>query len=170
MRRRVVAVALASAALFVGVRALEACGDKLLVLGLGARFTTNRAEHQARILHYIDPVRYAAVGDANLRSSIGAAGHKLSIARSPQEFEQALKNGQYDIVLIEVTDARRFDGLIRSAASKPIVLPTLDRGSKADLRATKRAYGGLAVKAPAPPQLLLDVIDTAMEKHRGKKP
>ena len=169
MRRALVAVGLVGAAVFAGVQALEACGDKLLVLGLGGRFTTNRSDFPARILHYIDPVKYGAVGDATLRSRVGAAGHTIAIARGPQEFEQALKTGQYDIVLIEVGEAKRFDALIQAAASKPIVLPTLYGGTKADLKAVELQYG-VAVQAPARPALLLDRIDTAMEKHLGRRP
>ena len=168
MRRACVGVAV-GAALLVGVpAALDACGDKLLVFGMGPRFSGNRAEHPARILHYMDPVKGAGISDSKLRASLEQANHKLYLVRSPQELEQALRTGQYDIVLIDVANARTFASMIQSAPSHPQVLPTVESGKK-DLEAAKKLYG-VAYKFPSRAAHLLDTIDTAMDRHLKNRP
>jgi PleD family two-component response regulator len=170
MRRGSIVLALAVVSLFVGSPSLDACGDKLLVLGNGAQFNFTRAEYPARILHYMDPVKGAAVSDSQLRSSLERAGHRFRSARSAKDFKDALGAGQYDIILIDVADARAFEAMIAEVPSdsRPLVLPTVDKDKKTDADAAKRRYQ-IVLQAPARPVHMLDTIDDAMKLRRQRK-
>ena len=155
---------LAAAALLLTRLTLDACGDKLLVLGRGVRFQSETAEYPASILHYMtsrvfDP---ATLTDSNLQSLLGRAGHKLRSVRTATELEEALRSGRYDIVVINVEDAPAFEEMIKSSPSKPLLLPFVYNGTKADVAAAKRRYGAV-LKAPAREAHWLETLDDAME-------
>src|SRR5262245_37834335 len=149
---------------------LDGCGDQLLVLGRGVRFLSVRAEYPASILHYINPLKVdPTVKDTNLRSFLGQAGHKLQSVRSAKEFEESLRIGKYDLILIDFSDAPNFAEIIQSAASQPSVLPFVLNGKKEDISTAKKRYG-IALKAPFGVQHLLDTIDDAMVlRHKRQK-
>src|SRR5262245_20534902 len=149
---------------------LDGCGDQLLVLGRGPRFQSVRAEYPAFILHYVNPLKVdPTVKDTNLRSFLGQAGHKFQSARSAKEFEESLKTGKYDLILIDFADASDFAEIIQAAASQPSVLPFVQGGKKEDISAAKKRYG-IALKAPFGVQHLLDTIDDSMElRHKRRK-
>ena len=111
---------LAAAMLFLTRFSLDACGDKLLVLGRGVRFQDETAEYPASILHLMtsrifDP---ATLTDTNLQSFLGRAGHKLRSVRTAKELQEALGSGRYDLVVIDVGEAPAFEAMIESASSR----------------------------------------------------
>jgi len=149
---------------------LEGCGDQLLVLGRGVRFLSVRAEYPASILHYINPLKADPnVKDTNLRSFLGQAGHRLQSVRSAKEFEESLRTGKYDLILIDFVDAPDFAEIMQAAPSQPSVLPFVQTRKKEDISTAKKRYG-IALKAPFAVQHLLDTIDDAMElRHKRQK-
>lgn len=164
MFRVLLIAGLAAAMLCVTRLSLDACGDNLLVIGRGVRFQDDTAEYPASILHLMtsrifDP---ATLSDTNLQSFLGRAGHRLRSVRSEKEFEEALRSGRYDLVVINVEDAPALEAMIQSAPSKPLLLPFVYSGTKADVVAAKRRYG-VVLKAPAKPAHWLETLDSAME-------
>jgi hypothetical protein len=161
---------LAAAVLLLTRLSLDACGDKLLVLGRGVRFQSETAEYPASILHYMtsrifDP---ATLSDSNLQSFLGRAGHKLHSVRTAKELEEALRSGRYDIVVIDIEDAPAYEEMIESAPSKPLLLPFVYNGKKADITAAKRRYG-VVLKAPAREAHWLETLDSAMELREKRQ-
>ena len=77
-------------------------------------------------------------------------------------FDEALKNGKYDLVLVEPSDADGLAQEIRSAPSKPLVLPVLYRPTKAEATAVEKKFHCL-LKAPDSSSHYLSAIDEAME-------
>jgi hypothetical protein len=155
---------LATAVLLLTRLSLDACGDKLLVLGRGVRFQNETAEYPASILHYMTARNFdpATLTDSNLQSFLGRAGHKLRSVRTAKELAEALRSGRYDIVVINVEEAPAFEEMIKSAPSKPLLLPFVYNGKKADVTAAKRRYGAV-LKAPAKEEHWLETLDDAME-------
>ncbi len=149
-------------ALFLSGMSASACGDKLLVLGRGVRFQNDT--QPASILIYLrsgSPAS-AAVGDPKFQSTLRDAGHKLRAVGSRQEVDEALKTGRYDILLVDVADAPALEQTAHSATSKPVLLPVVYNGTKAEAAAAEKHYR-CVLKAPGRTGHYLAAIDKAME-------
>lgn len=166
MRKPLVVLGLTVAGLLLSGLPADACGDKLLVLGRGVRFQVETADYPAAILLYMNPNSpgAAAVSDSQLQGILRDAGHRLHSVKSPKEIGEALKTGRYDIVLADLTDAPGLEGMVRAAASHPVLLPFVYKGSKADFSSAKQRYL-CALKAPASVGHFLDTIDRTMESR-----
>src|SRR6516165_6628088 len=89
-------------------RVAEACGDKLLLVGHGARFgRPYAAVHPANILIYARPsiAAKATIRDPKLHKALRQAGHAVSVIEDPALLEQALHTEAIDVVLADVADA-----------------------------------------------------------------
>ena len=155
---------LAGVALFLSGPRVNACGDRLLVLGRGVRFQVDAAEYPASILHFMNPARPESgdLTDSKLEAILRQAGHRLHSVTSAKEFAEALRTGRYDIVLIDFADAPVLEEMVQASASKPLVLPFLYTKEKAAISAAAQRYG-LVLKAPGKVGYLLATIDRAME-------
>jgi len=84
--RRISVLAVVLAVLFFQVTSVDACGDKLLVLGRGVRFQrAYKAPHPANVLVLwrVDPQQPNSGKDAQFRALLTAVGHKVTMAYSP---------------------------------------------------------------------------------------
>ena len=161
--------ALLAAALIVSVPALypvgQACGDKFLMVGRGARFQRAYASvYPGKVLIYArsstDPK--AAIRDPQLHKALRQAGHAVSVIEDWALLEQALRTVSVDVVLVDVAEAPRLRDLVAASPTHPDAL-----------------YVAFAKAKPAQPDLVcrlkssdkplkyLDEIENAM-KARSK--
>lgn len=113
-------------ALAVGVSAMypvaQACGDKFLMVGRGAKFQRAYASvYPGKLLIYSrtssDPG--AAIRDPQLHKALRQAGHTVSIIEDWSLLEQAVKNGPVDIILVDAAEASRLQPLVAASLAHP---------------------------------------------------
>jgi hypothetical protein len=116
-------------ALIVGVPLLypvaEACGDKFLMVGRGAKFQRAYASvYPGKVLIYAKPTTdaKAAIRDPQLHKALRQAGHAVSVIEDWALLEQALKSVPVDVVLVDVTEASRLESLVAASSSHPEAL------------------------------------------------
>jgi hypothetical protein len=164
MRSRNFAVGLILFVLLLSSGAARACGDKLLILGRGVRFQVDTTDYPAAILLYMNPDAPGSQtwGDTQLQSVMKRAGHHLRSVRSREDLTESLKNGRYDIVLADISDAPGLEELLQAAPSQPVLLPWVYKGTKAAESAARQRYQ-FFLKAPGSVRNFLSVIDRTME-------
>jgi len=162
MKRTVVAIGIASAAIVLVWTDAQACGDKFLVVGRGVRYQRmHPAAHPGAILIYMNPGSRVPVAakEIQLQSSLKRAGHKVETAENAGSLQDALKSARYDLVLADIADSPALERQLGSQPSMPAVVPVLYRPTGDELAAAQRQYG-CAVKAPSKDYLA--AIDQAM--------
>jgi len=148
-----------------------ACGDKLLVLGQGARFQVERSDLPAAILLFMNPDVPGSEtwGDTQLQAIMKQAGHRLKSVRSRNDLTTALKSETYDIVLADFRDAPGLEELVQTAPSRPVLLPWIYEGTRPnkaamdkDKSAAKQRYQFI-LEAPGRVKKVLSIVERTME-------
>jgi hypothetical protein len=113
-------------ALAVGVPAIysvaQACGDKFLMVGRGAKFQRAYASvYPGKVLIYTRPSTNskAAIRDPQLHKALRQAGHAVSVIEDWTLLEQALKTVPVDVILVDVAEADRLQPVVASSAGHP---------------------------------------------------
>ena len=172
MRTRWIAAALTAAAALGGTRG-DACGDKFLRVGRGARYQRGYvAIHPACILILADP--QSGVGQAltELEPALKKAGHKPLLVRSQEAMDPALKTGHYNIVLADLNEVSAVMARVASAHAKAAVLTVVDKSALTpEVQRSNPRY----VQAPGKKSDALEQIDDFMdallkESGANKKP
>jgi hypothetical protein len=113
-------------ALALGISAMypvaQACGDKFLMVGRGAKFQrAYAAVYPGKLVIYVkgpaDPK--AAIRDPQLHKALRQAGHTVSIIDDWTLLEQAVKTGPVDIILADAADAPRLQPVVAGALAHP---------------------------------------------------
>jgi hypothetical protein len=158
-------------ALAVGVPALypvtQACGDKFLMVGRGAKFQRAYASvYPGKVLIYARPStdQKAAIRDPQLHKALRQAGHSVSVIEDWNLLEQALKTVPVDVVLVDVGEASRLQGLLASSPAHPDAL-FVAFASSAKAAATQEVVCRL--KSSDRPLKYLDEVENVM-KARAK--
>jgi hypothetical protein len=150
----------------------QACGDKFLRVGRGARFQRGYvAVHPACVLIYANP-RSAAAGELKeLEPSLKRAGHKPAMVEDRAALTAALKTGHYNLVLTDLADVTAVQAEARSAPTKAEILPVLHQPTPAALAAAHKEYRCVA-ETPSRKSDVLAEIDDLMEQTQaaGAKP
>jgi hypothetical protein len=128
MRRALVIGLIAACA--AGSVDLGACGDKFLRVGRSARFRRYAAVHPASILIY-KPVNSTPAGIEEFKALLKRAGHKPVAVENGTTISRALAATQYDVIIADYADTNRIKDDLRSAPTKPGILPILYKPSKA---------------------------------------
>ena len=172
MRRTVSVLFLVVAAtVLVPTPPLFACGDKLLSIARNIRLQhAYKAHHPATILLYAGHAmeadkagaRSAITNMSILYSSLKRAGHKLFVADTPSEMDEALKDLRFDIIVAEVADMPSVQARVAAAHAKTMVLPVAYNASKAAFAALEQQYR-FVLKTPATSLQHLEAIDRAMK-------
>jgi hypothetical protein len=103
----------------------QACGDKFLMVGRGAKFQRAYASvHPGKVLIFARPstAERAAIRDPQLHRALRQAGHAVSVIEDWTLLEQALRTVQVDIVLVDVAEAPRLNAALAAAPSRPQAL------------------------------------------------
>jgi hypothetical protein len=113
-------------ALSIGVPAMHpvahACGDKFLMAGRGAKFQRAYASvYPGKLLIYSQSSKNTktAIRDPQLHKALRQAGHTVSIIDDWTLFENALRSGPVDVVLVDVAEASRLQAIVASSAAHP---------------------------------------------------
>jgi len=168
MRRITIVFVIALGISLLSIAVADACGDKLLRIGRGARF--QRSLHPAVVLIYLPSTAPAEASTKapKLQAFLKKAGHKSSIVQGADRLSQALGQGQYDIILTDLSEIAGVQRQIEGSASKPILVPMIFKGTKADVAAAKKHYR-CVVKNPNDGDEYLDAIEEAMRLRMRAK-
>jgi hypothetical protein len=104
---------------------VEACGDKFLMVGRGAKFQRAYASvHPGKLLIYARPSTdaKAAIRDPQLHKALRQAGHAVSVIEDWPLLEQALRSVPVDLVLVDVAEAPRLRDLVAASPAHPDAL------------------------------------------------
>jgi len=159
MRRIVLATVTIAGVVLLSIPGAEACGDKALRIGRGIRF--QRPSQPAAVLIYIPSNSQRAT---QLQSMLKKVGHKSYAAPGADKLSEALRSGQYDLVLVDFAEAAGVEKQIGTSSSKPVVIPVVPNGTKAEVAAARKQYGNV-VKNPHSADQYLDAIETAMRSR-----
>jgi DNA-binding NtrC family response regulator len=159
MRKMVLAVVIIAAIMLLGIASTDACGDKALRIGRGVRF--QRPSHPAAVLIYIPSNTTRAT---QLQSMLKKVGHKSYAAQGADRLSEALRSGQYDIVLVDLAEAAGVEKQIGTSSSKPVVITVVPNGTKAEVAAAQKQYRNV-VKNPHSADQYLDAIEAAMRSR-----
>jgi hypothetical protein len=173
MRRSfIVAVAFVLAGIIPNPSLLEACGEKLLLLGRGIRFQSRHTPRPAAVLLYLPQSGTGQLlTDPNLESALKEAGHVVGAATTGAELESALRTGAYDVVLANVTDAADLDRAQAVTSADAVVLPAVylvapaqqaKQSVKSDRDAASKTFGVMVV-VPGRPGHYCAAVDKAMD-------
>lgn len=125
-------------ALAVGISAMypvaQACGDKFLMVGRGAKFQRAYASvYPGKLLIYTKPSSdpKTAIRDPQLLKALRQAGHTVSIIDGDWTLlEQAVKNGALDIVMLDVADAPRLQPVVAASLTHPEAMYVMSRSKQ----------------------------------------
>jgi hypothetical protein len=119
-------VVIAVSALVAGLhQPLDACGDKLLLVGRGLKFQRAYASlNPGHVLMYARATlsSKAALRTPELQRALRQAGHSVSVIEDEGLLEQALRSTVVDVVLADVNDADHVGRLAAASATPPAVL------------------------------------------------
>lgn len=125
-------------ALAVGISAMypvaQACGDKFLMVGRGAKFQRAYASvYPGKLLIYTKPSSdpKTAIRDPQLLKALRQAGHTVSIIDGDWPLlEQAVKGGAVDIVMLDVADAPRLQPVMAASLTHPEAMYVASRSKQ----------------------------------------
>ena len=168
MRRITITIAIVMGISLLSLPVAEACGDKLLRIGRGARF--QRSMHPARVLIYVPPnsPSDASARAPKLQAFLKKAGHRSNIADGTDRLIELLGSEQYDVVLTGLDQAPIVQKQIDAFASKPVVVPMIVNERKAEVAAARKRYQSV-VKNPNDGDEYLDAIEQAMKSRMRVK-
>ena len=166
MRRKFL-VATVVAGIAVTSNAAFACGDKLLALFGRPGFRQMRARaSSASILAYAR--ENSAVAGVLRRLDLPSAGkwtgYKLQAVDTPSKLDQALQRGNYDILLVDLSDADSAQEHARTSPSRPTLLPVAPSATKAEVSAAKKKYRGV-LKSSGGLDHYVSAIDEALAER-----
>jgi len=151
---------------------LQACGEKLLVLGRGIRFQSRHTPRAASVLLYVPQTASGRpLTDPNLETALTEAGHAVRAATTVADLESALRSGKYDVVLANITDAPALERAQSVTERNAVVLPAVylvapgsqaKPQAKADRESASKAFG-VVVEVPGRPGHYCSAVDKAME-------
>src|SRR5262245_5839856 len=111
--KRLSTAAVAAFFVLVANGALDACGDKFLVVGSGAP-QGYAAPNPARILvvRHGKKAEKSPLDDVRLEGVFSNAGHNVKMVVSPAGVAQALAKNDFDIVLTDIADAKQLETIV----------------------------------------------------------
>ena len=165
--RRILLGLVGSLLLIAGIA--EACGDKFPPFGRVQ--WKARTWRPASLLTYARPEAFGAatLNDPTFQATLQKAGHKLRIVRSEEELRVALKSEKYDVLIADLSSAPSVEGILAGASEKPVLLPLVHHGSKADVRSANHGYQ-CVMKTPDKGDSYLSAIDKALALKRKSNP
>jgi hypothetical protein len=136
------------------------CGDKFLVSSRGTRYQRAPVSREpAAILIYLDPVSDVSKGlaDVPVDATLRKAGYRPTMVETAREFDRALSQGGWDLVLVGTADAQAVAQRVKNLG----ILPVAFKPTPAELKQTKKLFP-VVLQAPAKSQILVDAVDHAL--------
>ena len=147
---------------------LGACGDKFLVGTLGGRYLTYQGPvHPTRILVYWqgDSDDAGEPDDSVLGDSLTEAGHSVVIARDSRSLYQGAASGGFEVIMMNIADAREEQGRLQGVSPDSTILPVLSFPTRREYSAAMNEFGH-AVKTPTTLSNLLSQIEKTRPSGR----
>lgn len=162
--RRIILASGIIVGILVNLTGADACGDKTLRIGRGARF--QRTTHPAAVLIYLpsDAIATAAERAPRLQSFLRKVGHKAHVVQGTDKLSEVLNSGQYDLVFSNLAEAGSLQKQIEASASKPVLVAVVSKGTKAEVATAQKQYK-YVVKNPNSGDEYLDAIEEAMRSR-----
>jgi hypothetical protein len=102
---------------------IKACGDKLMLLGAGARVSKLHAVNQPRsILLYKSDSLARGSGSSDFEAAVKRVGHKVRTAKDLAQLNEALKSAKIDYVVAAPADLASLREPISSSLSKAVLV------------------------------------------------
>jgi len=140
----------------------EACGDKFLRVGRGARYQRAYvAVHPANLLLVARPGSPVATALSELEPTLKRAGHKSVVVKDASAVAEALDRGHFNIVLTDLKDVPAVESATRATGARVDVLPFVEQATAAS-RAAEGDYHCVA-EVPGKKADVLGKIDEIME-------
>ena len=151
--------------------AVQACGDKFLLVGRGVAFhRAYAAAYPASIVVYAQPQRHAAnaIRDPRLQSELKLAGHRVILVENEGALTRALESDRVDLVLTDVADADRTSKEAAASPSMPAVLPVMYEPTKEEAKNIEARYQ-CRLKSSDRADRYLIAIDDAMKARADQR-
>jgi hypothetical protein len=141
---------------------LLACGDKILTFTRGSRYQHSKAVGPASILVYANPAFNLPKALANLPidATLRKAGYRPTIVTDADEFEKAMRQGGWDLILVDAAQSEAIRSRLRRNAA-PVVLTVVYNPTKPELKQAKKLHEAV-LKSPTKQEAFLDSIDEAL--------
>ena len=165
MRKFVSTFILIAGLVCLGNSLITACGSKFLVGSKGVRHQFLLASIKpTRILVYWE--QDENTGEENrwnpaATEAMEEAGHEVEVAFGAEGFMKAASEGEFEVVMTTLVDARELRTEVESVSPNSVFLPVLYFPSRKELSRAKKEFGN-ALKYPTTVRTLL----TAVEKSR----
>ena len=151
--------------------AVQACGDKFLLVGRGVAFhRAYAAVYPASIVIYAQPQRHAAdaIRHPRLQSNLKLAGHRVLLVENDAALARALELDRVDLVLTDVADADLLSKQATASPSKPTVLPVMYQPTKEEAKAIEARYQCRLTSSDRADRYLI-AIDDAMKARADQR-
>lgn len=129
MNKSVLATTLLATVLLLAPGPAQACGEGLFNMGQGLRYQGYLAPRPAAVLVY-DMQRAPAADRIAVYRGLVRAGHRLTIAHSPDELALALRQQRYDVVIAGYDNVDLVATRTAGAASTAKLLPVVARSQR----------------------------------------
>ena len=129
MNKPVFATILMTTLLLAAPGPAQACGEGLFNMGQGLRYQGYLAPRPAALLVY-DMQRAPAADRIAVYRGLVRAGHRLTIAHSPDELALALRQQRYDVVIAGYDNVDMVAARTSGAASTARMLPVVARSQR----------------------------------------
>ena len=153
-----------------GAAGVQACGDKFLLVGRGAKFRQAYAAiYPATILIFAQAQRSSAkaIRDPRFQADLKTAGHRVSVVEDERALARAMESDRVDLVLTDSADADRVAKQADTAPSRPRVLPVMFEPTKEEAKAVEQRYQ-CRLTASDRSVRYLAAIDDAMKARKKK--
>lgn len=142
---------------------LVACGDKFLVASRGTRFQrAGLVRRPASVLVYAAPSSRMAglVAQLGVADALTKVGYRPTVVTESGELVRQLREGRWDLVLVDLADAAALPSAAGSARAPAVVTVAYDTSGQAVAQA-RRAYDGV-IKKPGRSRAVVDAVDDAL--------
>lgn len=141
----------------------EACGDKFLRVGRGARYQRGYvAVHPASLLLVARPGSPVAAALLELEPVLKRAGHKPVVVEDASAATRALSGGRFNLVLADIKDLPAVETAKKASGTTVDILPILDQPTPEARAAAEQGYRCVA-ETPGKKAHVLAEIDDLME-------
>jgi len=143
----------------------QACGEVMYRMGGALRYHAFVTRHPAEILVYFGSMAQASPSSdpRSFHENLEKAGHKVTIADSPDSLAQALAKQHYDVIITYAADVPAINDQIAHLAPEPALIPVFQHGTD---EGTVRQQYPLALNEDANLNQFLKTIEQTM-KARG---
>lgn len=166
MKRTLVIVALAAATVSTFGSDLSACGDKSLATGGIRMQRALAAKYPASILIYMQPNSRIATAarELKLQEALRQVGHTYREVSSRDEFDTALRSGQFNVVMTDLADLTDVQRHIDASTSRAVTVGVAYKLTKAEARQAAQQFRFL-INAPSRAAQYLTTITEAVRSN-----